>query len=47
MSLILFDLNNNRIERMDGRRLHYPSAFGRIRDVLGGLVRPSPQQNQN
>jgi ATP-dependent helicase/nuclease subunit A len=47
MSLILFELNDNRIERVDGRRLHYPSAFGRIRDVLGGLVRLLPQQNQN
>jgi hypothetical protein len=46
LSLALFDLNENRIERVDGRKLHYPSAFGRIRDVLAGLLQLLPQQNR-
>jgi ATP-dependent helicase/nuclease subunit A len=46
LSLALFDLNENRIERVDGRKLHYPSAFGRVRDALAALLHLLPQQNR-
>jgi ATP-dependent helicase/nuclease subunit A len=46
LSVALCDLNENRIERVDGRRLHYPSAFARVRDVLAALLRQLPQQNR-